>query len=44
MNTTFCMMTMVGGSLPVALSAQSVLSTPVATDKMPNVVVIVAET
>lgn len=43
MNTTFCMMTMVGGTLPVALSAQSVLNKPVPTDKMPNVVVIVAD-
>lgn len=43
MNTTFCMMTMVGGTLPVALSAQSVLNKPMPTDKMPNVVVIVAD-
>lgn len=42
-NTTFYMMAAAGGILPAALPAQSVLSKPIPTDKMPNVVVIVAD-
>lgn len=43
LNATFCMMATAGGILPATLSAQSVLAKPILADKMPNVVVIVAD-
>lgn len=43
LNATFCMMATAGGILPTTLSAQSVLAKPILADKMPNVVVIVAD-